>query len=69
MLNLIASATLHLAVVAPIDEPPRQPIPVICLALAPKLVEHVAEGVITRKQAGDIFTECLKRFQGQGVQF
>lgn len=49
--------------------PAREPVPAICLALAPKLVDSVAEGLITRKQAGGIFMECLKEFKGKGAQY
>jgi len=69
MLALITAFTLSTTPPRSIPEPPRQSMPAICLALAPKLVDSVAEGLITRKQAAGIFMECLKEFKGQGAQY
>ena len=69
MLALITAVTLNAAPPRSIPEPPRQTMPAICLALAPKLVDSVAEGLLTRKQAAGIFMECLKEFKGQGAQY
>lgn len=43
--------------------------PAICLAIAPRLVESVTDGVLNRKQAAAIFQQCLKDFNGKGVQY
>lgn len=69
MFALITAASLNVAPPRSIEEPPRQPMPAICLALAPKLVDSVAEGLLTRKQAAGIFMECLTEFKGQGAQY
>jgi hypothetical protein len=69
MIALLTAASLAMPPPQVVPETPRETIPVICLALAPKLVDSVAEGLITRKQAAGIFTECLKEFKGQGAQF
>lgn len=69
MLALLTAVTLSTTPPTATPPPAREPVPAICLALAPKLVDSVAEGLITRKQAGGIFMECLKEFKGKGAQY
>jgi hypothetical protein len=69
MLAILTAATLHAAAPASIPEPPKAGMPAICLAIAPRLVESVGDGVLTRKQAAAVFKQCLQDFNGQGVQY
>ena len=69
MLALITAASLSAASPPVSLDPLRQPKPVICLALAPRLVDSVEEGIITRDQAAGIFLECLKQYKGKGAQY
>ena len=69
MLAILTAATLHAAAPLSIPEPPAAPMPAICLAIAPRLVESVTDGVLNRKQAVAIFQQCLKDFNGKGVQY
>jgi hypothetical protein len=69
MFAILTAASLQAAPPASIPEPPKAPMPAICLAIAPRLVESVGDGVLSRKQAAGIFMQCLHDFKGQGVQY